>query len=306
MNNRFRGFVESLVYCLCFLTVWIAVGPLSESVAATTNVASVSVVPLDDDILFTKTIALDDVTRVNLAVNAALDIRFGDTELITAIGSKEDLAALDVHINNEWLELKKLRRRLTGEHKPLNIRFEVTLTHLDKLRLRGQSIVNIASIIQDDFRLVADGRHTITVSNIDVKAINIEMNGSSTLRADRVQAQNIDIENSGSVALDIGYLQASKLNFEMSGSTALQVLSGEVDDVSLEMSGACQFHAKDMKVKTADLEINGAAKASMYVVETLAVEVNGASKVTYGGSPLLVKSEINGAGIVQQQNSHMN
>lgn len=306
MNNRFRVFVESLVYCLCFSIVWIAVAPLSESLAATTNVDSVSVAPLNDDMIFTKTIALDDVTRVNLAMNAALDIRFGDTESVTAIGSKEDLAALDVHVNNEWLELKKLKRWLRGELKPLNIRFEVTLTQLDKLRLRGQSIVNIAPVIQDDFRLVADGRHIITVSHVDVKTIGIEMNGSSTLRADRVQAKNIDIENSGSVALDIGHLQASKLNFEMSGSTVLQVLSGEADDVSLEMSGACQLHAKDMKVKTADLEMNGASKASMYVTETLAVEVNGAGKVTYGGSPLLVKSEINGAGMVKQQSSRMN
>ena len=46
MNNRFRAFVESFVYCLCFSTVWIAVAPLSESIAATTSVNSVSVTPL--------------------------------------------------------------------------------------------------------------------------------------------------------------------------------------------------------------------------------------------------------------------
>lgn len=65
MNNRFRVLVESFIYCLCFSTVWIAVAPLSESIAATASVDSVSAIPLDANMLVTKTIALDDVTRVN-------------------------------------------------------------------------------------------------------------------------------------------------------------------------------------------------------------------------------------------------
>lgn len=72
MNNRFRALVESLVYCLCFSIVWIAVAPLSEGIAATTPVDPAPLAPLSDDMLFAKTIALYDVTRMN----AVLDIGY--------------------------------------------------------------------------------------------------------------------------------------------------------------------------------------------------------------------------------------
>lgn len=102
----------------------------------------------------------------------------------------------------------------------------------------------------------------------------------------------------GAVRFTAKQLSGPKFYFQSHGAAKI-TLDGTVDELLGDMTGATKLMAEGLKTKTAELSATGAAKADIFVSETLKVSLTGAGKVTYSGNPKTVEPHITGAGSVR-------
>jgi hypothetical protein len=130
----------------------------------------------------------------------------------------------------------------------------------------------------------------------DLRAVR--SSGSARVEAATLQSERFTIDTSGSSDIAIGQLTATTLAVETSGSGNITV-AGSITGQTIKSSGSCNYHAADLASKTARLEVSGNGDATVRASDTLDVEISGAARIGYIGTPR-VTSDISGSGKVQR------
>lgn len=143
-----------------------------------------------------------------------------------------------------------------------------------------------------------DGRVTITVTapNFDT----LEFHGATSASTEKIMNPGtMHVELSGASSFE-GMLEAKQLELRESGASKI-TLTGKSESGEFEISGASQIDASQFLLQTLQLELNGASKAKVNVSQTLGGELSGASKLEYWGSPLVNNIELHGASKIENR-----
>lgn len=92
----------------------------------------------------------------------------------------------------------------------------------------------------------------------------------------------------------------TSLKLELAGASKVD-LSGSAGVLKAEVSAAAKLNAENLNVRKADIEVAGAANAEITVTEEIEYEANGASKLTFKGSPRVLKAEVSTAASVSER-----
>lgn len=132
-----------------------------------------------------------------------------------------------------------------------------------------------ADVVVPDLRaILASGASTVTLA---------EPFESSELEADLSGASQLD----GEVALD-------SLTTRASGASQL-TLGGSAQTGTLEASGASELALAGLTFSELDARLSGASSADVDVSDQLAVELAGASELSYSGQPEITDQSVTGA-----------
>ena len=139
-----------------------------------------------------------------------------------------------------------------------------------------------------------DPRAEVTVRRLE----GIRVAGGSTVTvATRIEGPALRLELSGSslVAADLGVERAEGT---VSGASRLE-LTGTAGALELDGSGASNLALTGLAVDDLDIQLSGASRADVQTDGTIAVQLSGASQLTYRGTPSFTRRDTSGASTIQ-------
>ena len=108
---------------------------------------------------------------------------------------------------------------------------------------------------------------------------------------------NIDVSGASKVNGDI---TAGNTKFDVSGASTLE-LEGTARDMEADVSGASHLYLEDFSVIDADVTMSGASSGTVNVNEILDVDLSGASKLKYVGTPRMGDINTSGASSLEKK-----
>jgi hypothetical protein len=128
----------------------------------------------------------------------------------------------------------------------------------------------------------------------------IEASGASDVRISGFSSdQDFEVDLSGASYLD-GEITAREVRIEASGASRVR-LRGKAEDLSLDVSGASNLDLEDFPVQNADIELSGASEAEVVLSGILDIDVSGASRLYYVGTPTVGRIELSGASSIKRR-----
>tara|TARA_R110002072_G_scaffold302060_2_gene483624 strand:- start:48884 stop:49588 length:705 start_codon:yes stop_codon:yes gene_type:complete len=188
---------------------------------------------------------------------------------------------------------------------------EVELLQSDDYKVTLECNDNVVEVIdiskkEEILRVKVKGSYAFTNVKIKVTihapAINrIESSGASSITIEDYEAKNFELDFSGASEINAKLIVSEQLKVEASGASSIK-LRGKAKNVSLDFSGASDFDSKKLIVSDKlTAESSGASSIKVTANGTLELDVSGASEVTYYGNGTISKSDISGAGSVEQK-----
>ena len=116
----------------------------------------------------------------------------------------------------------------------------------------------------------------------------------------RISAPEIEsISHSGASQVSLSNVENEKLMIDSSGASNITV-SGTTKRLVLDISGASGVDAFGLSAEKVTVDGSGASNARVKVSEQLSVDLSGASRVKYKGSPSKISKDTSGASGISQ------
>jgi predicted small secreted protein len=138
----------------------------------------------------------------------------------------------------------------------------------------------------------------IKFSLILTEIAGLDLSGSGSIRASRITAQDLAIDISGSGDVTIGSLAAQKLDVGLSGSATCAVSGGKVSRQGIDISGSGEYRGAKLESQAVEAEISGSGHATVWVRDSLSVNISGSGEVDYFGTPGKITKEVSGSGSI--------
>lgn len=123
--------------------------------------------------------------------------------------------------------------------------------------------------------------------------------GASRVSVERVESQDLLVRAVGASQVQVDHADPATLEAKATGASSI-VVHGACGHAKLHAEGASRIGDAELKAKTADVVVAGASSADLDVADTLQADAMGASKVTYGGEPV-VKGSVGKTASVSQR-----
>ena len=130
---------------------------------------------------------------------------------------------------------------------------------------------------------------------------SLELSGATSAEISRLEPmEELELRASGASRI-VGEIDAPRLDAELSGASSMR-LDGFASAASLDASGASSFDLYELEIERAELDLSGASSAEVFVSEELGpVDVSGASRLRYDGSPTLRDVSTSGGSSVDER-----
>jgi len=206
-----------------------------------------------------------------IEVSSCFNVEINQSNSYSVVVSTHEniIEHLDVVLTGETL---KLRLR-PGTYTHTDLKATVNIPELNRFALSGASKGNIQG-----FKSTGD--------------FDLDVSGASQLKID-MEAGKTNVEVTGASRVS-GQLKAQDTQFQISGASRCE-LNGSAGDTGIKVSGASQTLLANFPIQNADLNVSGASKATVSTNSVLNVNVSGASRVEYTGTPTLNKVSVTGA-----------
>lgn len=205
---------------------------------------------------------------------------------------------------------KEIRNTPPFENLEVGRAFHVELTQGNSFSLAVEADDNILPYIQTEVKNQTLYIHLPSKQGFNTKSsINLyitmpalkklDCNGAASVYSESLwRTDKMDIELTAAAKLTL-QIDVNELELDLSGASKTN-LSGKVNSLEAEISAAAKLNAENLIVKKADFDMSGASNAELKVTEEIKYELSGASKLTYSGSPRILKSEVSTAASVRQ------
>jgi hypothetical protein len=149
-------------------------------------------------------------------------------------------------------------------------------------------------------RLELSGGSTASVSGFSTtKSVEYELSGGSRMELTDMRSGDASLDLSGGSRATGGLVMA-KGDFTLSGASSL-VLQGSATDISIDGSGASTVSLADFPVTNASISLSDGSSAVVSLSGRMDLDLSGASRVEYIGSPRLGSINMSGGSTVNQR-----
>lgn len=174
---------------------------------------------------------IQGVQRVELAIDADLEIRQGPVETLTVTGDDNILSVLLTNVSGEKLTIRYQPRINVRNRTPLKIL--LTVKDMRELRLSSSGSVKVLSLTTGDFDLVLSSSCNVNVQSIQADQITTHISSSGDVviqgNADEL---NLDISSSGLFQAENLQVQNADVNLTSSGDATLWVVKNLAAHIS--------------------------------------------------------------------------
>ncbi len=130
----------------------------------------------------------------------------------------------------------------------------------------------------------------ITTTELD----RFDISGASTIYLNNALNSNeFDLDMSGASNFE-GEVNVATGNIEMSGASKAEI-NGTALDAFVKLSGASTIRKYEFEIETLDVKLSGASKAYLTILNSMSVELSGASTLNYKGDPVITSINTSGA-----------
>lgn len=131
-------------------------------------------------------------------------------------------------------------------------------------------------------------------------SFNLKLNGASHLEINGMASGSLKANISGASNLAGDINISGDARFDISGASRVE-LTGSGTGAGLELSGASQARLASLTLQKASANISGASSAQLKVNSALDIDLSGASRLEYTGSPVLGKVQVSGASTLKHR-----
>lgn len=166
--------------------------------------------------------------------------------------------------------------------------FEVEVTAQQDLSVQVEADDNLLPLIRTE---VKNGRLVIETDR--------KFSTHNPLKI-KITTPNLEaIETSGASNVVVTGIDNDAIDVRSSGASSVE-LSGTSEKLVANISGASKVEASELKAENVTVDASGASKASVFPIGQLKADANGASKITYSGTPKSVEKRTSGAGSIRE------
>ncbi|SOB78901.1 Putative auto-transporter adhesin, head GIN domain [Sphingomonas guangdongensis] len=200
----------------------------------------------------TRTFAVSDFTKVELAGSDDVDVQVGGAFRVTATGPADVLDKLDIRKDGDTLSIGRKR--------------------------------------EGNFQMSKGPHATITVTMPAIRAANLA--GSGDMRVDRVPSgEDFSASLAGSGDLAIAQLDARNVELNIAGSGTIAA-GGQVERLSTSIAGAGDVRGANLRAKVADISIAGSGNVVAQVNGNATVSIMGSGDVSLGAGAKCTTSKM--------------
>jgi hypothetical protein len=185
-----------------------------------------------------------------------------------------------------------IHQNLVPEAPYLIVYAQENLLPLIKTTLKGDKlVVDLEGCVNSTEQILIE-----VYSNSISKISNDGSGNIYSIGTVKFESLAVNLDGSGSIELD---LSGDELELELNGSGGIEV-SGEATSGNFSLDGSGSIKAIDLAMNSGDVECNGSGSISLYVKETLDVQLNGSGDVKYKGNPQNIEQHNNGSGSIRR------
>ena len=177
-----------------------------------------------------------------------------------------------------------------------------TVNSFKAVEVGGVFIVEITA--QKDFSVEVeadDNLLPLIKTESDGETLKIETEQRFSTRSPiKVRISTPDVENlriSGASKVSVANLNNDSFSVDSSGASKIKI-EGATKTFTVDMSGASKLEAENFKSENVSVDASGASCATVSVSSDLKVDLSGASRVVYYGSPSNLEKRTSGASSV--------
>lgn len=215
--------------------------------------------------------------EIFLSGEGLLTIRPGKT-----VSVEVEAEQLDIHKVSTRVVDNRLIIRTDTFRSPIPIRFQVTVTDVNKISLTGPGMIDLADL------------------TIDALSIDARGTGSASLTMNKVTVtEQLELDLRGTTTVTATALKLARLNAKLRGSGNVTI-GGSVhqQQVTLFETSTGDYRAADLDSAVATVVTKGSGNAMLRVREKLIVESRGSGRVAYYGKPSVEVHQM-GTGVIE-------
>ncbi len=154
----------------------------------------------------------------------------------------------------------------------------------------------VDGVLYVDTRHMADPHTHVQVQAEDLDEIYVQ--GAVDVLVTGLHTEHLLLEGHGPGSMSVRGLQVKDLVVTGRGGKQFRV-SGEARHQSVDLAGVSWYQADGLATQTTQLNVQGAGRVELWVAELLDVNILGAARVLYNGTPWVLQ-QIYGAGAVHR------
>jgi hypothetical protein len=175
---------------------------------------------------------------------------------------------------------------------------KIEMPKLGELKVSGASKGSITGFDSlDDFKLKVRGASRLS-GDISSGNAEIDLAGASRIElASSVKALRLKVVGASDFE---GKMKADSGEIEVQGASRIRI-SGSMEDVAIKVAGASHLEMGDLIAHNAKIKLTGASRCSLNIEGKLDAELAGASRLIYGGNPVMGNISTTGASVLTKK-----
>lgn len=192
--------------------------------------------------VITQPIALEDFTHIELAGNADIKFRQGETLSVEAYGNEKAIESNDIKVVDGTLTVSK---KSEVEEKLPSIKLIITAPTLESIHVAGVGDIEMKDTIEfaSDFSIHVAGAGDVDIDRLKCQNFSLQISGAGDITAEKIKSKKADVQISGAGDLKAD-IKASDIHVQISGA----------GDADLDVK--CQ-NLKVMASGTGEVELKG-------------------------------------------------
>jgi hypothetical protein len=132
----------------------------------------------------------------------------------------------------------------------------------------------------------------IHITTADLNKFEIS-NASNVVLNNALNTYDFRLDMSGASNFE-GEVNVSNVEIDMSGASNAKI-NGTATNAFVELSGASTIRKYEFEIGTLDIQLSGASTAFLTILNSMSVELSGASTLNYKGDPVITQINTSGA-----------
>jgi hypothetical protein len=253
--------------------------------------------------IITESRQVSDFERVEVCCGMELYLTQGDTESLEIEADENLMDEIVTTVIDGRLDVKYKRTNNVNYHPTQPVHVYVTAVEVQGISLSGGGYFETDSISSEVFDLDLSGGSDARIAELVSGDIDVNISGGGEIKADVMEGDQVSMGLSGGSDADIITLTAEKLSLDASGGGTIKI-SGSVSEQDISLSGGSQFKAGDLASEHTTFSASGGSDSTVWVTETLSVQLTGDSDLTYYGQPQIFDPSFSGGSELNPLGEH--